>query len=118
MIQPSSEIELSPLDQIRQIESEVLRQTAAARKMAEEIIETARSQAEALKRDAHETGTKQGQMRYREMVSRAEEEAQILVEEARNEEDELRHAGQRRMQAAASFAVDFVICVDEKGNNQ
>jgi cell division septum initiation protein DivIVA len=109
----SPDLELSPLDQIRQTEAEVLRKTAAARKTADELLETARLQSEALKREAHESGMIQGQARYKELISKADEEAKILVEEARVKADSLRQHGQVRMQAAATYAVDIVICVAE-----
>jgi vacuolar-type H+-ATPase catalytic subunit A/Vma1 len=44
------DLNLSPLDQIRQTEADVLRKTAAARKTAEEILENFRLQSEALTR--------------------------------------------------------------------
>ncbi len=118
MIDPSPELDLSPLDQIRQTEADVLRKTAAARKTAEDILETARLQSEALKREADESGSLQGQARYKELISKADEEAQILIEEARNLADKLRRIGQTRMQAAASYAVDIVICVAENGKEK
>jgi len=118
MIDPSPELDLSPLDQIRQTEADVLRKTAASRKTAEDILETARLQSEALKREAHESGALQGQARYKELISKADEEAQILVEEARKLADKLRRIDQTRMQAAAIYAVDIVICVAENGNEK
>jgi flagellar biosynthesis/type III secretory pathway protein FliH len=118
MIDPYPDLDLSPLDQIRQTEADMLRKTAAARKTAEEILENARRQSEALKREAHEIGTLQGQARYKELISKADEEAQILVNEARDLSDKLRRLSQARMQDAASYAVEFVISVAENGNEK
>lgn len=118
MIDPSPDLDLSPLDQIRQTEAEVLRKTAAARKTTEQILENARMQSEALKREAHETGKLQGQARYKALIAKANEEAQVLVEEAREQAGRLHRLGQSRMQAAASYGVEFVVCVDQSGNEK
>ena len=115
MIDPSPDLDISPLDQIRQTEADVLRKVAAARKTAEEILENARLQSEAIKREAHETGTLQGEARYKELISKADEESQALIQEARDMADKLRRLGQSRMQAAAGYAVEFVVFVAENG---
>jgi hypothetical protein len=112
------DLNLSPLDQIRQTEADVLRKTAAARKTAEEILENARMQSEALKRDVHETGALQGQSRYKELISKADEEAQIIVKDALDLADKLHRTGQARMQSAVGFAVEFVVFVDSNGDEK
>ena len=42
MVDQTSGLDLSPLDQVRQTEAEVTRKIAAARKAAEQILEDAR----------------------------------------------------------------------------
>jgi flagellar biosynthesis/type III secretory pathway protein FliH len=115
---PTPDLDLSPLDQIRQTEADVLRKTAAARKTGEEILENAQLQAETLRREAQEAGTTQGQARYKVLVSGAGEEAQILVKEAHDFAKKLRRASLVRMQAAVVYAVEFVIFVSEDGNEK
>ena len=113
MVDQPSLIDLSPLDQIRQTEAEVTRQVAAARKAAEQILDDARQQAAALKREAWETGTHEGQALYDTSLSKAEEEARELIVEAQDQAKKLRRRGKERMQMAVSHAVHFVINLAE-----
>lgn len=113
MVDQSSGLNLSPLDQVRQTEAEVTRKIAAARKAAEQILEDARWQAAALKREAWESGTHEGQARYKTSLSKAEEESQALVADAHDQAKKLRRRGKERLQAGVSCAVDFVIKLAE-----
>ena len=114
MVDQSPGLELSPLDQIRQTEAEVTRKIAAGRKAAEQIVEQARRQAEAVKKDAWENGTREGQARYQTSLSNAEEESRALVAEAQDQADKLRRRGAKRMLLAVHRALNFVISLVEE----
>jgi vacuolar-type H+-ATPase subunit H len=114
MAEQPPELELSPLDQIRQTEAEVTRRIAAARITAEQIVEQARQQAAALKREASESGRREGQARYQTSLSNAEEEARALVAEAQEQADQLRRRGDKRMQLAVNRAFNFLISLVEE----
>jgi vacuolar-type H+-ATPase subunit H len=114
LAEQSSELDLSPLDQIRQTEAEVARKIAAARKASEQIVEQARQQAAALKREAVESGRGEGQARCQTALSDAEEEARAFVAEAQDQADRLRRRGAERMQQAVRGALIFVIDLEEE----
>lgn len=118
MVEQTSEIELSPLDQIRQTEGEVTRRIAAAREKSEEILENARKQAAVLKHAAHEAGKREGQAGYKEIISRAEEEANALVADAHYQAEKLRRRGQQRMKNGVIYAVNIVIGLAEEMNKK
>ena len=109
MNEPISTNELSPLDQIRLAEAEITRKVIAAREASERAMTDARTQSTALRRQAHEAGTRTGQIRYKEMVSRAEEEARTIVEHAHHQANELRRKGEARMEAAIQEASRIVL---------
>lgn len=106
---PISTNEFSPLDQIRLAEAEITRKVIAAREASERAITDARTQSVALRRQAHESGTRAGQIRYKEIVSRAEEEARTIIEHAHNQAAELRRKGEARMEAAIQEATRIVL---------
>jgi vacuolar-type H+-ATPase subunit H len=110
-----SETELSPLDQIRQTEADVIRQTAAARQAAERSVAEARKELKAYLDEARESGRRRGQGRYKEIVSRAEEESQAVVSQAHRQAERLHHAGRRRMSTAVRQAVNLVIGLQDDG---
>jgi vacuolar-type H+-ATPase subunit H len=114
----SMRIELVPLDQIRQVEADVIRQIAVAREVAEQTITEARSQVKNLLTEAQESGLHSGQVRYKETLSRAEEEAHAIVFQAHNQAKRLRHEGKRRMSKAVCQAVNLVIGLEENGENK
>lgn len=114
MVERTSEIELSPLDQVRQTEAEVTRKIAAARETAEQILENARQQAETIKRNARQAGIQEGQGHYKATIARAEEEARALVAEAKFQAERLRRRGQQRMKRAVSYAVNLVLGLPEE----
>ena len=102
-------IERSPLDQIRQAEAEGTRRVAAAHRAAEATAQKAQAQAEGIKRHACETGQREGQAQYREIISRAEEEARALVAQARRRAGILRRQGDLCMDDFVCRAVEIVI---------
>jgi len=101
--------ELSPLDQIRLAEAEITRKIVATREQAERAIVKARERAALLKRQAHESGTRDGQIRYKEIVSKAEEEARTIVEQAHHQATSLRRKDQARMEAVIREATGIVL---------
>jgi vacuolar-type H+-ATPase subunit H len=109
MADQPSEINLSPLDQIRQTEAEVTRKIAAARESAEKILKDAHRQANAIKQEASETGTQEGKARYRAIISETEEESHAIVAEAKAQARRLRQSGQGQMQTCVRLAINFVI---------
>lgn len=114
MFTPKTKAELSPLDQIRQSEAEVTRQIAAARESAETKVAEARAQATQLKRQAREAGSRAGQASYREILTTAEEGAQVIQAQANQRARELRRKGETRMEEAIRRAVALVIGFEAK----
>jgi vacuolar-type H+-ATPase subunit H len=111
MANPTIATGLSPLDQIRLAEAEVTRKVVAAREASEHAVTEARTQAALLKKQAHASGNRAGQIRYKEIVSRAEEEARTIVEHAYNQANELRRNGQARMEVAIQEVTSIVLCL-------
>jgi vacuolar-type H+-ATPase subunit H len=109
MLPRITDTELSPLDQIRQTEADVTRHVAAAREAAERTVVEARSQVKELLVKARESGRQRGQTRYKEIISRAEEESAVLIAQAQNRAEQLHHEGKRRMSTAVRQAVVLVI---------
>ena len=109
MVDQSPEIDLSPLDQIRQTEAEMTRKVAAAREHAEQILKDAHRQANAIKQEASQTGTQEGEARYRAIISKTEEEARAIVAEAKAQARSLRQRGQERMQTGVKLAINFIV---------
>jgi vacuolar-type H+-ATPase subunit H len=109
MANPTSADELSPLDQIRLVEAEIARKVVAAREASERTVAASHSQAVLLKKQAHESGTGEGQVRYKSIVSQAEEEAHTMVARAHDQAANLRRKGYARMEAAIQEAVDIVL---------
>ncbi len=109
MAGPTFATELSPLDQIRLVEAEIARKIIAAREASEHAMVEARAQATLLKKQAHESGTRDGQIRFKETVSKAEEEARAIVEHAHNQAADLRQKGQTRIEAAIQEATSIVL---------
>jgi vacuolar-type H+-ATPase subunit H len=109
MAEPSFVVELSPLDQIRLAEAEITRKTVAARENAEHRLAEARMHAARIKKQAREEGTRVGKVQYKEIVSRAAEEASAITTNAQNQADVLRHKGHNRMEMAVEYAVSIVL---------
>jgi len=109
MVEPISAVELSPLDQIRLAEAEITRKTVAARENAERRLAEARAQATRIKKQAREEGTRAGKVQYKEIVSRAAEEASAITANAQNQADTLQQKGHSRMEMAVEYAVSIVL---------
>jgi vacuolar-type H+-ATPase subunit H len=107
--------ELSPLDQIRHVEAEVVGKIAAARETVQQTVSEARSQVKELLTDARTEGRHRGQVRYKEIVSGAEEESRAIVAQAHNQANHLRQKGKQNMSAAVRKAVNFVINLEGDG---
>jgi len=117
MADPTFATGLSPLDQIRLAEAEITRKIVTTRESSERAIAEARTRAALLKKQAHESGSRAGRIRYKEMVSEAEEEARTIVEHAHNQADDLRQHGQTRMDAAIQEAMSIVLALKGGGRS-
>lgn len=106
---------LSPLDQIRLVEGEMARQLIVAREQAEQEAAKARAEAAVLKREAREKGEQEGQIRYKEMTRRAEEEAKVLLAQSEGRAESLRRDGARRMDRAVDQALGIILGAVEEG---
>lgn len=95
---------LSPLERIRQAEAEVTRRLAAARESAEKTVATAQAEAIKIKTQANEEGQRNGEVKFREMISKAEEESRGIVTQAHQRAEKLRRKGQHRMDRAVRMA--------------
>ena len=109
MADPSSVTELSPLDQIRLAEAEITRKIVTAREQSESAVVETRAQAALLKKQAHESGTRDGQIRSKKIVSKAEEEAHAIVAHAHSLAADLRRSGQFRMNSAIQEAISIIL---------
>ncbi len=115
MLTPRKHVaELSPLDQIRRTEAENTRGIAVAREAAELTVEKEKTRAKELFRKIREVGRRDGQTRYKEILSKAEDEARLIVAQAQNEAEELHRKGQLCMSTAVCDAVNIIIGLDEK----
>jgi V/A-type H+-transporting ATPase subunit G/H len=110
-----SETELSPLDQIRLTEAEITRRIVAAREDAERRLAEARTQAARIKKQAREEGTRTGKVQFKEILSRAEEEARAIIAHARNQAENLHQKGHSHMELAVEYAVSIVLGLDKNG---
>ena len=113
-----TEAEFSPLDQIRQTEADVVRQIASAREAAGHTVAQAKTQAKDLLDDARQIGGREGEKRYREIISNAEEEAQAIIAQARNRAEHLRRRAGQRLAVGVRRALDIVIGLDEAGEDE
>lgn len=85
---------------------------AAARESAGLAVADAKMQAEKLINEARDAGHREGQTQHKEILSRAEEEAQALIAQAQNQAGELRRKGRERMEAAVRHALKIIVSVD------
>jgi vacuolar-type H+-ATPase subunit H len=105
---------LSPLDQIRLFEAEITRKIITTRQASERSLAEARAQAALIKKHAHESGEHEGQIRYKAILSEAEEEAQAIVGHAHNRAAELHQRGSARMELAIQEAIRIVLGLKER----
>jgi vacuolar-type H+-ATPase subunit H len=112
MALPSTmETELSPLDQIRMAEANVVRKIALSRELAECIVAQARFQARLLVDEAKESGQRDGQAQYKEITSKAEEEAGAIVTASEVQAEDLRCKGCQHMDLAVHQIVNAILCL-------
>jgi vacuolar-type H+-ATPase subunit H len=116
MSEPTYVDGLSPLDQVRLVEAEITRKVVAARDTSEHKAADARAQAKLIKKEAAEKGARAGQIRYKETVAKAEEQAQVIIAQANREADDLRQTGQHRMEQAVSEALKIILGVKGDGS--
>ena len=109
MTEPLSAVELSPLDQIRLAEAEIARKTVAARENLEQSLIEARKKAARIKDEAREAGTRAGKVQFKEIISRAEEEAYAITAHAQHQADSYQQKGYNRMERAIEYAAGIVL---------
>lgn len=109
MVELTPATELSPLDQIRLAEAEITRKIMAAREDAERRLIEARSQAARIKKQAREDGGRAGKAKYKETVSRAEEEERAITLQAQHQANTLQQKGHSRMKMAVAYAVNIIL---------
>lgn len=112
------EFELSPLDQIRQTEAEVARRIASAREAGEQRVVKAKAEARTIVSDAREAGQREGQKRYKEIVSSAEEEAQTLIAQAYRQAEFLRSRGRQRLKLGTHQALHIILGLEVEGEGR
>lgn len=117
MAEPTFADELSPLDQIRLLEAETTRRLVAAREASERGAVETRAQAASIKKQAEEKGKRAGQIRYKETIAEAEEQAKAIVAQARREADDLLEIGQARMEQAVNEALNIILGMKGGGEN-
>ena len=109
MADQTSAVGLSPLDQIRLAEAEITRKIVTAREASEHAVDRARSQAAQIKKEARDSGIRDGQILYKRIVFKAEEEAHTIVAHAHNQAEELGRRGQTRIETAIQEAMSMVL---------
>jgi vacuolar-type H+-ATPase subunit H len=108
---------LSPLDQIRLAEGEVTRKVIVTREASEKNTAEARAQAGRLKKEAKEKGEREGQIRYKEIIAGAEEEAKAILAQAGRNTEALRRNGGSRMERAVERALQIVLGTSGTGDD-
>ena len=109
MDHPEINTEFAPLDHIRHNEAQVTRRIAAARLAAEKLVGQKRLDAKPLINQARETGKREGQTIYKEIISKAEDDAKALLAQAHSQAEKLQREGNRRMVMAVDCAVNIII---------
>ena len=99
----------SPLLQIQRTEAERASMIAAAHEAAEERLNLARRQAAQLKREATDTGRREGEADYEEIVSEAHSEAERILVQARQQANGLRHNSEQHIDAMVDHAWGMII---------
>lgn len=113
MLEPASQNGLSPLDQVRQVEADITRKVITAREASEHNAANTRVQAALLKEQAREMGEREGQIRYKATIAKAEEQSKEIIAQAQHEADNLRRMGQIRMEHAVREALSIVLGLKE-----
>jgi vacuolar-type H+-ATPase subunit H len=115
MSEPTYTDGFSPLDQIRLVEAEITRKVVTTRESSEHSAANAHVQAALLKRQAEEKGGREGQIRYKETIAKAEEQAKVIIAQAQHEAEDLRQTGQTRMERAVNEALNIVLGTKGEG---
>jgi vacuolar-type H+-ATPase subunit H len=114
--QVDPQLELSPLDRIRQAEAEAARSIAGSRETAEQTLARAREQARALVAEAQEAGQREGQAQYRRLIFHAQDEVREIGRESQKEVDALRRAEAELMDVAVRRVVAIITGTGEDGS--
>ena len=77
----------------------------------------ARVQANKLKKQARESGAREGKILYKEIIARAEEEACAVTAHAQNRAADLRQKGRRRMELAVEYAISIILGLEDDGRS-
>jgi len=109
MVEPTFADELSPLDQIRLVEAEIMRRVITAREASEHSAADARAQGSLIKKQAEEKGKREGQISYKETIAKAEEQAKVIIAQAEHESEFLRGNGLVRMEQAVNEALGIIL---------
>jgi vacuolar-type H+-ATPase subunit H len=104
----SPQVDVSPLDQIRDAEIAVARRLAAARESARALIETTQSQVDDLQREAEQAGRLEGQAQYAEAVAKAKDAAALILVQAQRQIERLRGQAERDRDSLVSTVLEFV----------
>jgi vacuolar-type H+-ATPase subunit H len=107
-MEKNKENRLSPLDQIRHAEAEVLRRIAASRVEADKTIADAREHAAEELRIAQESGRREGEAINKRILLGASEEAEAIVLQAHNLALNITHRGRKQIEFAVQLAVNLV----------
>lgn len=113
--EPSNIVGLSPLDQIRQAEAEVNRSYIAAQEQSEQKIASIRLQSVQLKKQALDSGVHKGLVRYKTLVSKAEEDASAIIARAQHQALEIHKKSSRHMAQAVRQAIMIVLGMEDDG---
>lgn len=105
--------DLSPLDQVRQAEAEVARRIAAARDAASRKINSAREEAARIRNAGRQKGEQSGQALYREILKKAQEDAEGMCAQARSQAEQLRQRGIQLMPAAVEHILKILLDLEE-----
>jgi vacuolar-type H+-ATPase subunit H len=114
--QVDPQLELSPLDRIRQAEADAARSIAGSREIAEQILVRAREQARALVAEAQEAGKREGQAQYRRIIFHAQDEVREICHESQEQVDALRRAEAELMDIAVRRVVAIITGSGEDGS--
>jgi len=109
---------LSPLDQIRQVEADVTRQIATAEEAMKQKIAQVRRDVKELVKQAREKGHLQGLAQGKQILSKTEEEAQAIVEQANRQAEVYRATAQQHMTAAVGYAVDLILGLERQNESK
>jgi len=110
-----NESNLSSLDQVRKTEADVTRQIASAREAAGQKVARAQTQANDLLDDARQVGKREGEKRYKAIISNAEEEAQVIIAQSHNRAAHLRRRAGKRFALGVRYSLNIIIGLEDTG---